>query len=60
MFDEENLISLAIFSSFRIILVLSVVDFILCFKKQNLKSQESIFKQADESLFENESCILKI
>ena len=31
--------------SFRIILVLSVVDFILCFKKKDLNGQESILKQ---------------
>ena len=48
MFDEENLISLAIFLSFRIILVLPVVDFILCFKKKDLNGRESIFKQIYE------------
>ena len=48
MFNEVNLISLAIFLSFQTIFVLPVVDFILCFKKKDLNGWESIFKQIYE------------
>ena len=56
MFNEENLISLTIFLDFRIILVLPVVDFILCFQKKDLNARESIFKQ----IYELSGCLLVV
>ena len=47
MFDEENLISLAIiFTNYY--LVLPVLDFILCLKKKDLNGRETIFKEIYE------------
>ena len=42
---SRNLGNSLLFLSFRIILVLLALDFILCFKKKDLKGRESIFKQ---------------
>jgi len=46
----------SIFLSFRIILVLHVVDFILCFKKKDLNGIESIFEQIFRTLKTSKRC----